>query len=87
MKKKGLIVVSNYYEDISENLVNGCEAILKKNNCQFDVKTVFGSLEIPTLISINIKKKNIIFLLRLVVLLKAKHPTLILLVTQLQDHY
>ena len=32
MKKKGLIVVSNYYEDISENLVNGCEAILKKNN-------------------------------------------------------
>lgn len=87
MKKKGLIVVSNYYEDISENLVNGCEAILKKNNCQFDVKTVSGSLEIPTLISINIKKKNIIFLLRLVALLKVKHPTLILLVTQLQDHY
>ena len=88
MKKKGLIVVSNYYEDISENLVNGCEAILKKNNCQFDVKTVSGSLEIPTLISINIqKKKNIIFLLHLVALLKVKHHTLILLVMQLQNHY
>ena len=74
MKKKGLIVVSNYYEDISENLVNGCEAILKKNNCQFDVKTVSGSLEIPTLISINIKKKKYNFFIALGCIIKGKTP-------------
>ena len=50
MKKKGLIVVSNYYEDISKNLINGCKEILKKHSHQFDVKIVNGSLEIPTLI-------------------------------------
>ena len=74
MKKKGLIVVSNYYEDISENLVNGCEAILKKNNCQFDVKTVSGSLEIPTLISINLKKKKYNFFIALGCIIKGKTP-------------
>ena len=74
MKKKGLIVVSNYYEYISENLVNGCEAILKKNNCQFDVKTVSGSLEIPTVISINIKKKKYNFFIALGCIIKGKTP-------------
>ncbi len=74
MKKKGLIVVSDYYEDISKNLVNGCEAILKKNNCQFDVKTVSGSLEIPTLISINIKKKKYNFFIALGCIIKGKTP-------------
>ena len=74
MKKKGLIVVSNYYEDISENLVNGWEAILKKNKCQFDVKTVSGSLEIPTLISINIKKKKYNFFIALGCIIKGKTP-------------
>ena len=74
MKKKGLIVVSNYYEDISKNLVNSCEVILKKNNCQFDVKTVSGSLEIPTLISINIKKKKYNFFIALGCIIKGKTP-------------
>ena len=74
MKKKGLIVVSNYYEDISENLVNCCEVILKKNNCQFDVKTVSGSLEIPTLISINIKKKKYNFFIALGCIIKGRTP-------------
>jgi 6,7-dimethyl-8-ribityllumazine synthase len=53
MKKKGLIVVSNYYEDISKNLINGCKEILKKHSHQFDVKIVNGSLEIPTLIALG----------------------------------
>ena len=74
MKKKGLIVVSNYYEDISKNLVNSCEVILKKNNCQFDVKTVSGSLEIPTLISINLKKKKYNFFIALGCIIKGKTP-------------
>lgn len=74
MKKRGLIVVSDYYQDISKNLVNGCEAILKKNNCQFDVKTVSGSLEIPTLISINIKKKKYNFFIALGCIIKGRTP-------------
>jgi 6,7-dimethyl-8-ribityllumazine synthase len=74
MKKKGLIVVSNYYEDISKNLINGCKEILKKHSHQFDVKIVNGSLEIPTLISINIKKKKYNFFIALGCIIKGKTP-------------
>jgi len=74
MKKKGLIVVSNYYEDISKNLINGCKEILKKHSHQFDVKIVNGSLEIPTLISINIKKKKYNFFIVLGCIIKGKTP-------------
>lgn len=74
MKKKGLIVVSNYYENISKNLINGCKEILKKHSHQFDVKIVNGSLEIPTLISINIKKKKYNFFIALGCIIKGKTP-------------
>ncbi len=74
MKKKGLIVVSNYYEDISKNLINGCKEILKKHSHPFDVKIVNGSLEIPTLISINIKKKKYNFFIALGCIIKGKTP-------------
>ena len=74
MKKKGLIVVSNYYEDISKNLINGCKEILKKHSHQFDVRIVNGSLEIPTLISINIKKKKYNFFIALGCIIKGKTP-------------
>src|SRR5210317_2416354 len=74
MKKKGLIVVSNYYEDISKNLINGCKEILKKHSHQFDVKIVNGSLKIPTLISINIKKKKYKFFIALGCIIKGKTP-------------
>ena len=74
MKKKGLIVVSNYYEDISKNLINSCKEILKKHSHQFDVKIVNGSLEIPTLISINIKKKKYNFFIALGCIIKGKTP-------------
>ena len=55
MKKKGLIVISDYYKDISKNLLINCTAILKSKKYLFDIKTVSGSLEIPTLISYYIK--------------------------------
>ena len=74
MKKKGLIVVSNYYEDISKNLINGCKEILKKHSHQFDVKIVNGSLEKITLISINIKKKKYNFFIALGCIIKGKTP-------------
>ena len=54
--KKVLIVTSNYYEDISNNLLEGASQELKNNNIGFDVLFAPGCFEIPFLISQNIKK-------------------------------
>ena len=54
--KKVLIVSSNYYEDISKNLLEGASKELKKNNIGYDVLFAPGCYEIPFLISKNIKK-------------------------------
>ena len=54
--KKVLIVSSNYYEDISKNLLDGASKELKKNNISYDVLLAPGCIEIPFLISKNIKK-------------------------------
>ncbi len=54
MKNKILIVSSNYYKNISENLLKGASEELKKNNFEFDVLTAPGCFEIPFLISKNI---------------------------------
>ena len=54
--KKVLIVSSNYYEKISNNLLEGASIELKKNNIDFDVLFAPGCFEIPYLISKNIKK-------------------------------
>tara|TARA_Y100001970_G_scaffold273715_1_gene372315 strand:+ start:1968 stop:2366 length:399 start_codon:yes stop_codon:yes gene_type:complete len=56
MKNKILIVSSNYYENISENLLKGATEELKKNNFEFDVLTAPGCFEIPFLISKNINE-------------------------------
>ena len=45
--KKILIIVSTYYKEVSDNLLNGAEKILRENNLDFEVKKVDGSLEIP----------------------------------------
>jgi len=74
MKKKGLIVVSDYYKDISENLVKSCITTLKKNVLDVDIKTVKGSLEIPTLIAHQIKKKKYKFFIGLGCIIKGKTP-------------
>ncbi len=74
MKKKGLIVVSNYYEHISDNLLKSCILTLKKNKYIFDVKTVSGSLEVPTLISYFIKKKKYNFYIALGCIIQGKTP-------------
>ncbi len=54
--KKVLIISSNYYEDISKNLLEGASKELKKNNIGYDVLFAPGCFEIPFLISKNIKK-------------------------------
>ena len=55
MKKKYLIVIADYYEDIALGLLNSAIAILPKSSL---IKTINvpGVFEIPVTISKNIKK-------------------------------
>ena len=55
MKKKYLIVIANYYEEITEGLLNSALKILPKLNYIKIIK-VPGVFEIPVTISKNIKK-------------------------------
>ena len=55
MKKKILIVVTKYYQDISANLLNSAQNELKKF-AKTTVVIVPGAFEIPVTISKNIKK-------------------------------
>ena len=55
MKKKILIVVADYYKDISKGLLNGAMDILPKS-CLIKIISVPGVFEIPVTISKNIKK-------------------------------
>ncbi len=51
------IVVSDYYKDVSENLLKGCISELKKKGYKnLNIKFVSGAFEIPNLISRNINK-------------------------------
>ena len=57
MKKKILIVVANYYENIARSLLSS--AINKiKNRCSINVINVPGAFEIPVTISKNLNKFN-----------------------------
>ena len=55
-KFKILLVASNFYSNITGKMIISAEKELKKNNCSSDVLRVSGSLEIPTMIAINLKK-------------------------------
>ena len=51
------IVVSDYYKDISKNLLKGSiDELKKKNYRNIKIKFVSGAFEIPNLISRNLKK-------------------------------
>ena len=54
MKNKILIVSSNYYEKISNNLLIGATDELKKNKIEYDILNAPGCFEIPLIISKNI---------------------------------
>ena len=56
MKKKILIVASNYYKNITNNLIYDASKKLKKNNLLVSIKLVPGTFEIPVVIARNIKK-------------------------------
>jgi 6,7-dimethyl-8-ribityllumazine synthase len=53
MKKKILIVMANYYEQISDGLLNSAKEALQE---PFDLISVPGVFEIPVTIAKNIKK-------------------------------
>ena len=55
MKKKYLIVIADYYKDISKGLLNSALSLIPKSNI---IKIIFvpGVFEIPVTISKNIKK-------------------------------
>ena len=55
---KVLIVASSFYSDITNKMIKSAEEELKKNKCSFKVLRVSGSLEIPTMIAIKLKKTN-----------------------------
>lgn len=56
MKKKILIVLSNYYDEVGNNLLEGATNELKSNKIDYDVLYAPGCFEIPYLVSKNIKK-------------------------------
>jgi 6,7-dimethyl-8-ribityllumazine synthase len=56
MKKKVLIVISDYYEEIGQNLLKGSINELKLNKINYDILFAPGCFEIPYLITKNIKK-------------------------------
>ena len=57
MKKyKFLLVASNFYPEITLNLLNGAQNYLENNGHKFDTTFTKGSLEIPTKISIKLNK-------------------------------
>ena len=57
MKKKVLIVIANYYDNISNNLCNvGAQTTLHWAKINYSIKEVPGVFEIPVVISRNIKK-------------------------------
>ena len=57
-KFKILIVASNFYSNITSKMIISAEEELKKNKCSFDILRVSGSLEIPTMIAIKLKKNK-----------------------------
>jgi len=77
MKKKILIVLSNYYDEVSNNLLEGATNELKSNKIDYDVLYAPGCFEIPYLVSKNIKKYRGFIVLGCVIRGKTYHFELI----------
>ena len=58
MKNKILIVVSKYYEEVANNLLDGAKNALIEKNYEFEISTAPGCFEIPYVINHNIEKMN-----------------------------
>jgi 6,7-dimethyl-8-ribityllumazine synthase len=77
MKNKILIVLSNYYDEVSNNLLEGATNELKSNKIDYDVLYAPGCFEIPYLVSKNIKKYRGFIVLGCVIRGKTYHFELI----------
>ena len=55
---KFLLVASNFYPEITKDLLRGAQTYLKKQGHKFDITYTKGSLEIPTKISMKLEKKK-----------------------------
>ena len=75
--KKVLIVNANYYNDITQSLVNTSTKILKKNKIKISIIDVPGVFEIPIAIQKNIKKFDAFIALGCVIKGKTPHFDLI----------
>ena len=53
--KKVLIISSNFYPKISDNLIKGATKFLESKKCQYEILSVPGSMEIPLFLK---KQKN-----------------------------
>ena len=54
--KKILIISSNFYQEISDNLIEGATNYLKLKKIRYEILTVPGSMEIPLFLKKNIDK-------------------------------
>ena len=72
MKKKILIVIANYYKEISKGLLSSSKKILP-NNYKINIEYVPGVFEIPVVISQNIKKYDAFIALGCVIKGKTPH--------------
>ncbi len=77
MKKKILIISSNYYKKISANLEKGAVNTLNEFNYRYEIIKAPGSFEIPYLIKKNITKYSGFIALGCVVKGKTYHFELI----------
>ena len=53
IKGKVLIILSKYYEEISENLLNSAVNFLEEKSILFDIVEVPGALEIPQVLNLQ----------------------------------
>tara|TARA_Y100000816_G_C26084064_1_gene571794 strand:+ start:641 stop:1036 length:396 start_codon:yes stop_codon:yes gene_type:complete len=56
MKKRFLIIASNYYKELTNNLINSALKQIKNKKIFIKIIKVPGTFEIPVIISKNIKK-------------------------------
>ena len=81
MKKKILIVASNYYKNLTKNLILDAQKTLRKKKIFVKVIKVPGTFEIPVMISKNIKRYDAFIALGCVIKGKTPHFDFICLST------